>query len=78
MIMALIKYYSYFLFFRFKSGTTLDIENDAEYRRLKRFSIHGRDDDLEEGSVTSGKETMDKRSSRISGDNEVVASFKER
>ncbi|CAB4002918.1 Hypothetical predicted protein, partial [Paramuricea clavata] len=51
---------------RFKSGTTQGVENDAEYRRLKRFSIHDSDDDVERRSTTSGKETMHMRSSRES------------
>ena len=67
-----------FFFQRFRSGTTGNIENDVEYRRLKRFSIHDNDDGVEKRSVTSGKDTMDMRSSRTPKDNEEVASFDER
>ena len=49
-----------------------------EYRRLKRFSIRDNDDGVEKRSVTSGKDTMDMRSSRTPKDNEEVASFDER
>ena len=63
---------------RFRSGTPQDIENDAEYRRLKRFSIHDNDDDVEGTSIKSGTEAMSLRSSRIIKDNEEVASFEER
>ncbi|XP_028394141.1 uncharacterized protein LOC114518361 [Dendronephthya gigantea] len=64
---------------RFRSGPEQDIENDAEYRRLKRFSIRDSDEDDEERkSVTSGVETMNMRSSRTSRDIGEVADFDER
>ena len=67
------------LFFRrFRSDTTRGIENDVEYRRLKRFSLHDDDDGVEERSVTSGKHAMDLRSSRISKDFDEIANHHER
>ena len=47
---------------RFKTKKTKDIDNDVEYRRLKRFSIHGMDDQEQESP--SGSFTMEMRSSR--------------
>ena len=63
---------------RFRSGTNRGIENDVEYRRLKRFSIHDDDDGVEERSVTSGKDAMDLRSSRISKDFHEIANHDEK
>ena len=65
---------------RFKSGASQDVENDKDYRRLKRISIHDADGDVAETSVTSGIETMNKRSLRTSKDinDETIGSFGER
>ena len=62
---------------RFRSGTNQGIENDVEYRRLKRFSIHDDNDGVVERSATSGKDVMHLRSSRISKDFNEIASHDE-
>ena len=57
---------------RFKTKRTRDVENDVEYRRLKRFSIR---DTEERKQSQSGRVTMEMRSSRTAREDEDVTSF---
>ena len=55
-----------------KVDATRDVENDQEYRRLKRFSLS---DEESDGSSTGGGDTMEHRSSRTMREDQDKTSF---